>query len=442
MNGVQTRMGAAEMARAVASKKTSAVDLVHAHLEALERSHAPFNAVVTVCADQAVQAAHAVDAQVARGELVGPLAGVPITVKDVLCTAGVRATAGAPWLAGHVPVTSAPAVQACLDAGAVLLGKSNTPAFAADVQCNSPLLGRANNPYNPAMTTGGSTGGGACAVSLGVSALDLGSDHGGSLRVPAAFCGVVGFKPTVGVLNNAGHLHPTAGLQGQTVPIMCVGPVGRCVEDVALAAHVMSRGGIGLPSPGELPQPPRLAFLHEVEGMPMDAACARVVHDVERAVTAQGWSAVAVAMPPALWADAWAAWQVLIGEAVTVGALRNRSAQMKAAGVNRWLEQALNGVDAWVTPTTLLPPFPHVATGTPLKVDGKTVDYWLGVGGVTCVANITGRPAISLPAGLGPDGLPRAVHLMGHVGGDAALLDVAYRLERFLPPRPWPRLPA
>ncbi len=186
-------------------------------------------------------AADAADAALARGDDVGPLHGVPMTVKDTYQTAGMRTTCGLPaW--DHVPERDAEAVRRLRGAGAVIFGKTNTPTLAGDWQTYNPIFGTSNNPWDTTRTTGGSSGGAAAAVATGMTALELGSDIGGSIRFPANWCGVCGHKPTWGVVSQAGHLPPAPGTLAAT-DLSVVGPLARDVTDLELALGGARRRG-------------------------------------------------------------------------------------------------------------------------------------------------------------------------------------------------------
>ena len=197
---------ATQLAAAIRRKQVGSRELLEHYAARIGRFNPAINAVVTLDLERARTQADSADAAVARGEYGGPLHGVPITIKDTLETAGIRTTAGAEVHAEHVPQTDAAAVARLRAAGAVIIGKTNTPTFAMDVQTFNPLFGTTNNPWDLSRTPGGSSGGAAAAIAAGLSALELGSDIGGSIRTPAHFCGVYGHKPTHGIIEMRGHI--------------------------------------------------------------------------------------------------------------------------------------------------------------------------------------------------------------------------------------------
>ena len=189
---------ATELAAAIRLRRISASEVLEMHLERIAKYNPALNAVCTLDEPGARGRAREADAALARGELWGPLHGVPMTIKDALETAGLRTTGGYPPLSDHVPTKDATAVARLRAAGAVLVGKTNVPPLSADGRADNPIFGRTNNPWNLERTPGGSTGGGAAAVAAGLSAFDVGSDLAGSVRMPAHWCGLFGLKPTEG----------------------------------------------------------------------------------------------------------------------------------------------------------------------------------------------------------------------------------------------------
>ena len=223
---------ATDLARAIASRQISAREVLEAALQRVERHNGALNAIVTLN-PRALDDARAVDARLAAGEPVGPLAGVPVGIKDVTPVAGLRTTYGSPVFADHVPAEDALIVQRLRAAGAIVLGKTNTPEFAAGGNTWNPVFGRTRNPWNPALSAGGSTGGGAVGLATGMIALAEGTDLGGSLRIPAAFCGVVGLRPSPGLVPT----HPSDWVWDT---LQVSGPMARTVEDVALMLQAVA----------------------------------------------------------------------------------------------------------------------------------------------------------------------------------------------------------
>ena len=197
---------ASEIVNAIRAREVKCTEVLQALLSHIARHNPALNAIVTLDEDGACRQAQAADAALARGEIWGPLHGLPVTIKDVFEVAFVRSTCSHKPLAHHVPTNDATSVHRLRTAGAIILGKTNMPALASDFQTVSPLFGRTNNPWDLQRTPGGSTGGGAAAVAASLSFLELGSDFAGSIRIPSHFCGVYGFIPTDMWAPKAGHL--------------------------------------------------------------------------------------------------------------------------------------------------------------------------------------------------------------------------------------------
>ncbi len=230
---------AQELAAAIRRRELSSRGLLDHYLARVERLNPSLNAVVTLDVERARRDADAADAAIARGAAPGPLHGVPMTIKDTYETAGLRTTCGFSAWSEHHPETDAETVRRLREAGAVIFGKTNTPTLAGDWQTHNPIFGVTNNPWNTARTTGGSSGGAAAAVASGMTALELGSDIGGSIRIPSSWCGVCGHKPTWGVVPQHGHLPPPPGTLADT-DLGVMGPIGRTVDDLELALDVLA----------------------------------------------------------------------------------------------------------------------------------------------------------------------------------------------------------
>lgn len=227
---------ATTIARAIRHRELSAVDMVDTHLRRIEQVNPQLNAVVTLSAERAMNEAQAADDSLARGVQPGPLHGVPITIKDSIETAGIVTTSGTEGLHNHLPERDASVVAALREAGAIILGKTNTPELTLSGETDNKVFGRTNNPYDVERSPGGSSGGAAAILAAGGSALDLGSDVGGSIREPAHFCGIAGIKPTSGRLPTTGHIPASYGVLSSFGQI---GPMARWVEDLTLALPLL-----------------------------------------------------------------------------------------------------------------------------------------------------------------------------------------------------------
>jgi len=231
---------ALEAARAIRKRQVSSVELTQHILKRIDQHNPSLNAIITLVRDKALARARAADKAMAGGQCWGPLHGVPITIKDSFEIAGVRTAAGAPSLADYVPKEDAVAVSRLRAAGAVILGHTNVPTMLSDWQSYNKIFGTTNNPWDLKRTPGGSTGGGAAALAAGLSYLSVGSDIGGSIRVPAHFCGVYGHKPTLNVIPLRGHIPPPPGMRPFPLGDLPVaGPLARSAADLQLALQVL-----------------------------------------------------------------------------------------------------------------------------------------------------------------------------------------------------------
>jgi amidase len=232
-----TYASATKLARAIRQKEVSSAEVVEAHLRRIEAVNPKLNSLVQVAASSAREQAREADAALARGDAVGPLHGVPFTMKDAFETAGVVSTGGTLGRKGYVPETDATVVSRLKAAGGILLGKTNSPEASLGFESDNLAYGRSSNPYDLGRTPGGSSGGEAATIASGCSPLGIGSDNGGSIRVPSHFCGIAGIKPTGGRVPRTGHWPVFVGVLD---PLTQAGPMARYVEDVALVLSIVS----------------------------------------------------------------------------------------------------------------------------------------------------------------------------------------------------------
>jgi amidase len=235
-----TFASAQELAMSIRQRHVSAAEVLEVYLAQIASHNATLNAIVTLDEESARVRAREADEALARGELWGPLHGVPVTIKDAIETANLRTTGGFPSLADYVPTTDAPVVARIRAAGAIIVGKTNLPVLSADYRADNPIFGRTNNPWALDRTPGGSTGGGAAALAAGLTALEIGSDFAGSVRIPAHYCGVYGLKPTEYRVPCTGHIPELPGTLKGRRHMNTIGPLSRSVEDLVLALCLMA----------------------------------------------------------------------------------------------------------------------------------------------------------------------------------------------------------
>lgn len=241
---------ATTLARAIREQKISSTEVVAAYLERIEAVNPRLNAVVQLAAETARAQAKAADAALARGEIKGPLHGIPVTVKDAIETAGLISTGGTLGRAAYTPTQDAPAVARLRAAGAIILGVTNVPEMSYGYESDNLVYGRTNNPYDLSRTAGGSSGGEAAIIAAGGSPLGLGGDFAGSIRVPAHFCGIAGLRPTPGRVPGTGYVPTLGGLVGL---LSQNGPLARYVEDLSLMLPVIA--GLDWRDPRVIPMP-------------------------------------------------------------------------------------------------------------------------------------------------------------------------------------------
>jgi amidase len=465
---------AVELARMLRARELSASELLDAYTDRIRRVNPQLNAIVTLAEEQAAKQAAAADDAAARGESLGPLHGLPIAVKDLADTAGIRTTYGSPLFADHVPDADAPHVARLRAAGAVIIGKTNTPEFGAGSQTFNPVFGATRNPWDTRLTPGGSSGGAAAAVAAGLLPFADGSDLAASVRNPAAMCSVVGLRTTPGLVASADPARDDV-----FDPLGVVGPIARCAADAALLLSGLRGDDPGLPlarptgggsAGGGTGNGPvlgsvaglRIAWSDDLGGLPVEPEVARVLGRARTALEDAG--AIVTDADPGL-ADADDVFQVLrgVGMAGKFGSmLRSHRDQMKEtlawnveyglgltaeriAGALRGrsaifgrMREFLGRFDVLALPTVQVLPFPverewltHI-NGVPQE----TYIDWLR----TCSRiTVTGHPAVSVPAGLSADGLPAGLQLVGSYGSDERLLAIAEAVGQVIPAPDFPK---
>ncbi len=430
------------LAVAIRAGLVSATEALEAHLAQIDKHNGALNAVVTLDAGQARRRAREADEALARGEVWGPLHGVPFTLKDAHSTGGMRTTTGFPPL-DHVPQEDGTVAARLKAAGGILIGKTNVAEMLADpAQSSNPIFGRTNNPWDTGRTPGGSSGGAAAALASGMTPLEIGTDLSGSIRIPAHFCGLFGLKPTEHRVSLAGLI---PGLPSpRSVRIMsCIGPMARAVEDLALLYPIIAgpdgRDTEVEPVPvDELPELAlkdlRIAFAPTFRGFPVAADVRGAVEELAKQLDRLGVMVEEAALSAFDFTQELASAGELI--AMVVGAFQPEAGKPPVT-LARYLEalhrrdrsmiaweQFLDQWDALLCPPSMTAAFPHCETGSPLRVDGRKVEYRLA-GAHSTVFNYTGHPAVVLPYKLDRNGLPVGVQIVGKRWGESRLLAAA-----------------
>jgi amidase len=449
---------AVEMAQLIRAKKLSAREALAEHLKQIERVNPKVNAIVTLTAEMATEAAAKADEMQARNEPLGPLHGLPVAHKDLIDTRGIRTTFGSPLFKDHIPVEDNILVERMRRAGAIIVGKTNTPEFGAGSQTFNSVFGATRNPYDLTKTCGGSSGGAAVALACGMVPVASGSDTGGSLRNPAAFCNIVGFRPSIGRVPN-----PKAGMAWSTLSTS--GCLGRSSADLALALSTIAGPDPNTPlainEPGELFARPlgrsfkgvRLAWFKDLGGVPFDARV-RAVVDAHRATFESLGCIVEQAEPdfsPAeisfrtlrMWASAANygtmlqqhpdAFKDTLTEEIQTG-MRLTGQDIAHAEVAhslmwRRFQAFLEKYEYFILPTTQLPPF-DINTPYPTEIAGVHFENYIDWMKSCWYISATGNPAASVPAGSTPEGLPVGLQIVGRDKRDFSVLQLAHAFEQ------------
>ena len=453
---------AGELVRLIASREASAVEVMKAHLARIEEGNPRLNAIVTLLPEETLLAAAArADAAVAAGDPLGPLHGLPVAHKDLTLTRGIRTTFGSPLFADFVPEEDALIVERLRAAGAITIGKTNTPEFGAGSQTFNAVFGPTRNPHDETKTCGGSSGGAAVALAAGMVPIADGSDYGGSLRNPASFCGVVGFRPSPGRA-------PVWPDETPWFPVPVQGPMARSVSDAALMLSAIAgpdpRAPLSLADPGEVFRRPldrdfgsvRVAWSADFGGVPFDPRVPAALAPARGALERIG-CAVEDAEPDMSGADIafdrWRAWYFELNwgplldrhresmkETVIWNIERGRElgASDLAEATRRWtalLRRAGKFFERYeflALPVSQVPPF-DIGIEYPTEIAGvpmRTYTDWMA----SCAwVSLLGCPAVSVPAGTTPEGLPVGLQIVGRPRDDFGVLQLAHALERALP---------
>jgi aspartyl-tRNA(Asn)/glutamyl-tRNA(Gln) amidotransferase subunit A len=438
----------AAAARLSAGATTSA-ELVERSLEAVAAHSARTNAFVTTDPDGARHAARVADAARASGHYLGPLHGIPISLKDLIDVAGVVTTAGSRVLRDRIPSVTAPIVSRLTDAGAILIGRTNLHEFALGTTSDNSAFGPVRHPLDPTRSAGGSSGGSAAAVATGMGLGSIGTDTGGSVRIPAAACGLVGLKPSFGEV-------PLDGVIPLSPSLDHVGPLARTVQDAAWLHAVLSGVNLETISPPSLASL-RLCRLTSYFAAPLDETVGAAFHAALARLTAAGTRVLeAEVAHTAVIADVYV--RIVLPEAAhwhasyletraddytplvrariehgrTIPAASYLDAQAVRTGLRAAVDAALDDCDALVLPTLpiVAPPLGAEMITIDPAGGGEPISVRLAMLKHTQLFNLTGHPAISLP--MATAGLPAGLQLVGHRHATARLLEVAAACEAVL----------
>lgn len=473
-------LSAVQLAQMIRERTVSSVEVVKAYLEQITKHNDRLNAIVTLNENRAIEQARSADRAISNKETWGPLHGVPITVKDIFETAGIRTTAGYKPLANYIPDRDATVVARLRAAGAIILAKTNTAELAGDFQSTNDLYQRVNNPWNLDCTAGGSSGGSAAAIAAGLSPLELGNDIAGSIRQPAHFCGVFSLKPTDRRVPNTGHIPEVPGMPKSIRQMLTVGCLARSVEDLQLCFS---------PIAGADPQQP------DIPPVPLDQPANKSLHSLRVAWT-DGWSEVPVAADiqaalrgvarelegAGVRVEPWipkdfdlaamlqiynrlAAFNNIYAQPIDLDTVRKtipfmfreatqgEKALRELSNLSHLLptllnptlkgyfealterdrliarmDEALKPWDVWLCPVAITAAFSHRPKGTAIQVGDRQVPYLLASGAYTMPFNLTGHPVAVIPIGQTKTGLPIGMQIVGKRWREMELLAIARQI--------------
>jgi aspartyl-tRNA(Asn)/glutamyl-tRNA(Gln) amidotransferase subunit A len=437
-----------DLAPLIASRMVSASDLTEACLSQIARDNGRLNAFISVLADRAREDARRADDEIRAGRCRGPLHGIPVSLKDLIDLAGAPTTAASRVLEGHVATSDATVAARLGAAGAVFLGKCNLHEFAFGTTSEDSAYGPVRNPFDPTRSAGGSSGGSAAAVVSGMGLASIGTDTGGSIRIPSAVCGCVGLKPTFGEL-------PCDGIIPLSRSLDHVGPLARSVADAWLLFHTMAGRAAPGPIPSSTPAPLTLGLLRPYF---MDVLSDHIATRFETGLGCLRAAGISIAdrMVPHAADTATVYLHLQLPEATSfhLHTLESRPedytppvrqrlelgryvleedihrARRGADVLRREVDAALEGCDALVLPTVPITAQP-IGSAT-LAFGGRAYPIRGLMLRLTQLFDITGHPAISLPCGHAPDNLPVGLQLVGRRGQTADLLEVAAAVEAVL----------
>jgi amidase len=472
-------LSASELAQKIRDGEVTSRQAVEAFFAQIKAHNANYNAVVTLNETEALAAADAADRALENSENLGALHGVPITIKDTYKVEGLRATAGYEPLKDYVADEDAVPVKLLKDAGAIILGKTNTTVLAMDMQTFNPIFGRTNNPWDVERTPAGSSGGCATALASGMTPLSIGSDLAGSIRLPAAYCGVYGFKPTHGTLSFEGHIPPVPGEVNGARTLAVPGPLARSVDDLALALEILSQPNSYdrnvvplLPDDGEPVDISKLkiAWMDDFGGVPVSAEVKGNLHGFVEKLAQAGASVHKVEPQGMDYEEIWELWSAFVGAQSNLD-MSNFMRSIGAAFAKKSvapipmhrkivgptsvktlmeafalqseyitkMDNFLSEYDVWICPVSSTTAIEHQHPNrnfgifriydTPVSVDGADVPYYVATQSYTTILTTTDSPVVSMPIGLGDSGLPVNVQVVGRRYTDRRLLKVANVLD-------------
>ncbi|AKG20472.1 amidase [Calothrix sp. 336/3] len=475
---------AVELAQMISDRQVSAMEVLEAHLAQIARYNSKLNAICTLDEANARIKAKQADEALAKGENWGALHGVPVTIKDIFETAGLRTTAGYIPLKDYIPQEDATVVGRLKAAGAIILGKTNMAELAADYQSINSLFPSVNNPWHLDYTPGGSSGGSAAAIAAGLSPLDLGNDFGGSIRQPAHFCGVYGLKPTDRRLSTAGIIPEVPGMPLSIRQMMTVGCFARSLADIRLGFSLMVGADIRRPDvpPVPLDTPSgksikdlKIAWSDEWADIPVATDIRNAMHNMaqklaESGVQLEPWQPqnfdiakimnlyMRVAAYNTTYAQPQDRYTLKLNLALIARSATQGDKKLRQLGdFSRFLPEILNPSlkryfealterdrfigqldlelepwDVWLVPVAATSAFTHRPAWSAVEIDGRSYPYGVANGGYSMPFNLSGHPAIVIPIGQTQEGLPIGMQIVGKRWREMELIAIAQQLDQII----------
>ena len=472
-------MSATEIAAKIRNKEVTSYEVVTAYLQQIDAQNGIFNAVVLVDRENALRQATLADEAIKNGDHLGKLHGVPITIKDNYLTQGLTTTSGYEPLRNHIPTKDAELVKLLKSEGAIIIGKTNLSVLAMDMQTDNAVFGKTNNAWDINRTSGGSSGGCAVALATGMTSLSFGNDLAGSIRLPAAYCGVYGFKPTFGVVSLQGiqtdPKEKTNGLKSLAV----AGPLARSIDDLELAMRIIAQSTTSDQRLVPLNQYTKtveikkltIAWADEFGDVPVDEEIKNAIKNYITELENAGATVVKVT-PDLNFYQAWKTWGSLVGMQggyktsnffkwlglpFTKSALKNVPMHqniVKPNSVEKYMialneqdamiatmENFLNEYDVFICPVSAVPAFMHHEPSksygnfslynNPLFVNGEEIHYYMATQAYTTAFTLTENPVLSMPISLSKDSLPIGVQVIGKRYSDFRLLKIGMVLHNY-----------
>ncbi len=455
----------------IINKRISCLEVLESVSNSISKYNDSINAIVTTDFKAAIKEAKELDVMLKNGKVKGPLHGIPVTIKDNFEVSGMRSTASHKPFSENIPVKDASVVERLREAGAIIVGKTNLPELAVDFQTDSPIFGRTNNPWDLERTPGGSTGGGAAAVAAGMSFLDVGNDLLGSIRIPAHYCGIYGFVPSVHTISRNGIMPKTSN-GGSFDQILRAGILARSVEDLITVFKVIK----GLDNldinilPIELRQKKsdtvrnlRIAWVDNAEGIPISRDTRQAITGFIDCLKSQEYtidkidskmlgflaakkifarifySNIGINMP---WIVRTAARFIGKNKYLDLNLKKYITAEIQRIKLITKLDNILSDYDMIICPVMSTPAFHHKKPDRyrgvmpvykqGIKVDETLIDYGDAITAFTIPFSITGNPVSVIPIGKSQEGLPIGIQIVGKRWSDLDLLLTAKKLAEYI----------